>query len=104
MISMSLEGEKKVAAAIEEFVEEAHTESSDWLKNMGYAISGTAQSRLRARTRNQLHMYPSVRQIGDDVRLRIRFTKATAGQRKLARRSLSEASRHIWNRWTGGLR
>ena len=45
MISMSLDGEKKVRAAVEEFVEEAKTESSDWLTNMGFAISGTAQSR-----------------------------------------------------------
>ena len=103
MISMSLDGEKKVRAAVEQFVEEAKTESSDWLRDMGYAISGTAGSRLRQRTNNQLHMYPSVRQIGDDVRLQIKFKKAKAGARKLARRSLSAASRHIWNRWTGGL-
>ena len=47
---------------------------------------------------------PSVRQIGDDVRLRIRFKKANKGLRKIARRSLSEASRHIWTRWTGEFR
>ena len=103
MISMSLDGEKKVRAAVEEFVEEAKTESSDWLTNMGYAISGTAGSRIRKRTNNQLHMYPSVRQIGDDVRLRIKFKRANKGQRTLARRSLSEASSYIWRRWTGGL-
>ena len=102
MISMSLDGETRVTAAIEQFVEEAKTESHDWLKNMGYAISGTAQSRLRKRTHNQLHMYPSVRAIGDDVRLHIQFTKANSGARKLARRSLSEASGYIWRRWTGG--
>ena len=42
MISMSLDGEQRVAAEIEQFVDEAKTESADWLKNMGYAISGTA--------------------------------------------------------------
>ena len=42
MISMSLDGERKVRAAVEQFVDEAKTESTDWLKNMGYAISGTA--------------------------------------------------------------
>ena len=104
MISMSLDGEKRVAAEIEQFVDEAKVESTDWLKNMGYAISGTAQSRTQQRTNNRLHMYPSVRRIGDDVRLHIRFKKANAGARKLARRSLAEASRHIWTRWTGGLR
>ena len=103
MISMSLDGEQRVAAEIEQFVDEAKTESSDWLKNMGYAISGTAGSRLRARTHNRLHMYPSVRSVGDDVRLHIRFKKSNAGARTLARRSLSEASGYIWRRWTGGL-
>ena len=104
MISMSLDGEKQVRAAVEQFVDEAKTESSDWLKNMGYAISGTAGSRTRQQTNNRLHMYPSVRHIGDDVRLQIRFKKANAGARKIARRALSDASRHIWSRWTGGLR
>ena len=99
MISMSLEGQKKAEAAIEQFVEEAKTESSDWLRNMGYAISGTAGGRLRQKTDDRLMMYPSVRKIGDDVRLRIRFKKANKGQRKLARRSLSEASSYIWRRW-----
>ena len=45
MISMSLDGERKVRAAVEQFVDEAKVESTDWLKNMGYAISGTAQAR-----------------------------------------------------------
>ena len=105
MISMSLDGEKRVAAAVEEFVAEAKTESSDWLKNMGYAISFTAGARLRQKTSDQFHMYPSVRKTPDgNVKLQIRFKKANAGTRKLARRSLAEASNHIWNRWTGGLR
>ena len=83
MISMSLDGEKQVRAAVEQFVDEAKVESTDWLKNMGYAISGTAQSRIQQRTHNRLHMYPSVRRIGDDVRLHIRFKKANAGARKI---------------------
>ena len=103
MISMSLDGEKRVTAAIEKFIDEAKVESNDWLKNMGYAISGTAGSRLRQKTDDRLHMYSSVRAIGDDVRLHIRFKKANQGARKLARRSLSEAGRYIWRRWTGGL-
>ena len=99
MIEISLEGEEKIAAAVDEFIEEAKVESSVWLKNAGYAISGTAGSRIRARTRNRLHMYPSVRQIGDDVRLQIKFKKSKPGARKLARRSLAEASNHIWAKW-----
>ena len=69
MIKMSLEGQERVTAAVEQFIDEAKTESNDWLKNMGYAISGTAGSRIRQKTNNRLHMYPSVRQIGNDVRL-----------------------------------
>ena len=82
MIEISLEGEEKIAAAVDEFIEEAKVESSVWLKNAGYAISGTAGSRIRARTRNRLHMYPSVRQIGDDVRLQIKFKKSQARRSK----------------------
>ena len=102
MISMSLDGEKRVTAAVEQFVEEAKTESSDWLMNAGHAISGTAGARMRARTANRLHMYPSVRRVGDDTRLQIRFKTAKKGARSLARRSLSEAARHIWNKWRVG--
>ena len=102
MIKMTLEGEGKVAAAVEQFIDEAKVESADWLKNAGYAISGTAGARIRSKTHNRLHMYPSVRQIGDGVRLQIRFNKATPGARKLARRSLSEAARHIWSKWRVG--
>ena len=96
MISMSIDGGKRVTAAIEEFVEEAKIETSGRLKNMGYAISGTTESLNRRYTADRLHMYPSVRQIGDDVRLRIQFKRANAGARKIARRSLSAASRYIW--------
>ena len=104
MISMSLSGEKRVTAALEEFVEEAKTESADWLTNMGYAISGTTESLNRQKTDGRLTMYPSVRRVGDNVKLQIKFKTANAGARKIARRSLAGASRYIWARWTGGLR
>ena len=102
MVSMKLEGEEKIAAAVDEFVAEAKADAGERLKNAGYAISGAAGAKMRARTHNRLHMYPSVRRIGDDVRLQIRFKDATPGARKLARKSLVEASSSIWGKWWRG--
>ena len=44
MIEISLEGEEKIAAAVDELIAEAKVESSVWLKNAGYAMSGTGES------------------------------------------------------------
>ena len=103
MIRMELDGYDRVTAAVDRCVDEARGEARGWLKDMGYAMSGTAGSRIRQKTANRLHMYPSVRQIGDDVRLHIQFNTSKLGARKLARRSLAEATRSIWNRWTAQL-
>ena len=102
MVSMKLEGQEKIAAAVDEFVAEAKAEAGERLKNAGYAISGAAGAKMRARTHNRLHMYPSVRKIGDDVRLQIKFKDAKPGARKLARKSLAEASHTIWGKWWRG--
>ena len=106
MISVSLEGDAaaKVNAAAGRFVDDSQAEARAWMKNMGYAISGATESLNRQKTAGRLHMYPSVRAIGDDVRLQIRFKKANAGARKIARRSLAAASSHIWNKWRVGRR
>ena len=85
MVSMKLEGEEKIAAAVDEFVAEAKADAGERLKNAGYAISGAAGAKMRARTHNRLHMYPSVRKIGDDVRLQNPI------QRRHARRAQTRA-------------
>ena len=84
---MKLEGQEKIAAAVDEFVAEAKADAGERLKNAGYAISGAAGAKMRARTHNRLHMYPSVRKIGDNVRLRIQFKTRTPAARELARKS-----------------
>ena len=50
---MTLEGQEKIAAAVDEFVAEAKAEAGDRLKNAGYAISGAAGAKMRARDPQQ---------------------------------------------------
>ena len=100
MISMSLKGEKKVAAATEEFIAESAVEAHDWLMNMGYAISGNTQWLNRHQTDGRLNVYPSVRKMTDGVKLQIKWRKANRGTRRLVAKNLSAAKRAQWNWWT----
>ena len=106
MISMSFDGEKKVAAAVEEFVEEAKTESSRLApRNMGYAIIRHGAIASQGAD-SQSATYVSKRAANRRRRAapNTNSRRPIAGQRKLARRSLSEASSYIWRRWTGRAR
>ena len=103
MISMSLEGDARVLAAVTKFVDEAGIDAIDWLENMGYAISGNTQWLNRRQTKGRLNIYPSVRKTPDGVRLNITWRKANRGTRRLVAKNLIVAKRHVWNRWTSQL-
>ena len=103
MISMSLEGDARIKAAVGQFVDDTGVEAHDWLMSMGYAISGNTQWLNRRQTGGRLNVYPSVRKRPEGVRLQIKFRRANRGTRRIVAKSLSGARRHIWDRWTANL-
>ena len=103
MIGMSIEGEARVNAAAQRFVDDAGPEAHEWLMSMGYAISGNTQWLNRHATGGRLNIYPSVRKQPGGVRLNITWRKANRGTRRIVAKSFTVAQRHIWTRWTAKL-
>ena len=103
MISMSMEGDARVQAAVIRLVDEAGVDAHDWLMSMGYAISGNTQWLNRNQTGGRLNVYPSVRKTPEGVRLNITWRRANRGTRRIVAKNLRVAKRHIWGAWTADL-
>ena len=102
-MSVSNLDSRKAEAAIAAFVERNKGDANGWLLNMGYAISGTTQWLNLQKSSGRFHMYPSVRQETDAVRLNVRWRTAKRRTRYFMADSLIAAKKRIWRDWTSHL-